>query len=105
MHSLKQLSEVSSSRKTTDNEIEDFYFDDVIRPDMLKDKHMRLQSTMALDYSGSAMDWTPARQGALIRPGDRAPARSDSSSSGTPVYEPKITYVKVKRDRTFPQGR
>ena len=35
--------------KKTDGDIEEFYFDDVIHPDLWKERHMRLQSTLALD--------------------------------------------------------
>ena len=30
-------------------DIEEFYFDDVIHPNMFRDKHMRLQTTLGLD--------------------------------------------------------
>ena len=31
-------------------EVEDFYFDDILRPEVMQERHMRLQTTMPLDH-------------------------------------------------------
>ena len=80
-----QVSDFETERK--ENDIEDIYFDDVLSSDLMKEKHMRLQSTLPLDSTTMSQSTFSD----LMRSPMLGPASTSRNTSKNTSYDPLLS--------------